>query len=54
VALLIRLDDAAPRHVEQAEEAELLGFSLPLIRLWPGSAVLALRAEWALKLYGLA
>ena len=30
-----------------------LGASLPLVRLWPDSPVLALRAELALKRYGL-
>jgi len=54
VALVIRLDEAAPRHVEQAEEVELLGCAMPLVRLWPASPILALRAEWALRLYGLA
>jgi hypothetical protein len=31
----------------------LAGLSLPLIRLWPGSPVLALRAEQALARHGL-
>jgi len=53
VALVLRLDGEAPRHIEQAERIELLGAELPLVRLWPVSPVLALRAEWALKLYGL-
>lgn len=54
VALVIRLNEDAPRHIEAAEQAELLGCTLPLIRLWPGAAALPLRAEWALRLYGLA
>jgi len=54
VALVVRLDEDAPRHVEQAEQVELLGCVLPMVRLWPASPVLALRAEWALRLYGLA
>ena len=33
--------------------AHLLGCALPLVRLWPGSPVLAQRAEWALRLHGL-
>jgi serine kinase of HPr protein (carbohydrate metabolism regulator) len=53
VALVLRFDEAAPRYVEQAEQAELLGRTLPLIRLWPGAPALALRAEWALRLRGL-
>jgi serine kinase of HPr protein (carbohydrate metabolism regulator) len=52
VALVIRLDEDAPRYVEAAERTELLGCSLPLIRLWPGTPALTLRAEWALRLYG--
>lgn len=53
VALVVRLDEEAPRHVEQAERTEIAGLSLPLISLWPGSPVLALRAEWALRRHGL-
>ena len=53
VALVVRLEDAAPRFIDHADEAGLEGLTLPLVRLWPHSAVIALRAEWALKLYGL-
>jgi serine kinase of HPr protein (carbohydrate metabolism regulator) len=52
VALVLRLDPQAPRHVEAAEELELSGYRLPLVRLWPDTPALALRAEWALALYG--
>lgn len=54
VALALRLDAAAPRYVEAAERIELAGAQLPLIRLWPDSPVLALRAEQALAMHGLA
>ena len=54
VALILRLDPDAPRFIEAAERAELSGEILPLIRLWPGGAVLALKAELALNRYGLA
>ncbi|HEU4651697.1 MAG TPA: serine kinase [Croceibacterium sp.] len=54
VALVLRLDREAPRYVDAASEVELLGLNLPLIRLLPDSPVLALRAEWALTLYGAA
>jgi len=47
------LEEAAPRYIEGADEAGLEGLALPLVRLWPDSPALALRAEWALKLYGL-
>lgn len=53
VALTLRLDARAPRHVEAAEEVELAGAALPLIRLWPDTPALALRTEWALKMHGL-
>lgn len=53
VALVLRLDAEAPRHVEAADTVELLGLQLPLIRLWPDSPVLALRAEQALALHGM-
>jgi len=53
VALLLRLDEDAPRHLEAAEQATIAGMKLPLVRMWPGSPVLHLRAEWALRLHGL-
>jgi serine kinase of HPr protein (carbohydrate metabolism regulator) len=52
VSLVIRLDEEAPRFVETAEAVVLAGVRVPLIRLWPGSPVLALRAERALALHG--
>jgi serine kinase of HPr protein (carbohydrate metabolism regulator) len=52
VSLMLRLDPAAPRFVEEAEQVVLAGIALPLIRLWPNSPVLALRAEQALALHG--
>lgn len=54
VALVCRLDEGALRYVETAETVDLLGDDIPLIRLWPHSPVLALRAEWALQIHGLA
>lgn len=53
VAMLLRLDEQAPRFIEVAERAEVLGISLPLVRLFPDSPVLALRAEIALATHGL-
>jgi len=52
VSLVLRLDPGAPRFVEQAEQVVLAGVALPLIRLWPDSPVLALRAEQALAQHG--
>lgn len=54
VALVLALDPEAPRFVSGAETAVRGGVPLPLIRLWPDSPVLALRAELALNQYGLA
>jgi serine kinase of HPr protein (carbohydrate metabolism regulator) len=54
VALVLRLDADAPRYVDAAEQVELAGMALPLVRLWPEAPALALRAEWALGLHGLA
>jgi len=53
VALVLRLDQHAPRFIEAAEQTERAGIVLPLIRLWPDSPVLALRAEAALGRWGL-
>jgi len=52
VALLIELDPGAPRFIDEPEGATLGGIRIPLIRLWPGSEALVLKAELALRLYG--
>lgn len=54
VALIVRLDPAAPRFRESPEWLDRAGARVPVIALWPGSPVLALRAELALQTYGLA
>jgi len=53
VALVIRLDREASRFIEAAEVVIIADVALPLIRLFPDSPVLALRAEHALASYGL-
>lgn len=53
VALLVILDPDAPRFVERAECVERAGITLPMLRLYPDSPVLALRAELALRTHGL-
>jgi serine kinase of HPr protein (carbohydrate metabolism regulator) len=53
IALVVALSPEAPRQIERADRMTLLGCELPLVRLWPDSPVLALRAEQALKLHGL-
>ena len=52
-ALVLVLDPGAPRHVEAAESTQRAGVALPLLRLWPDSPVLALRAQWALRQFGI-
>lgn len=53
VALIVGLDLAAPRFREAPEWLDRAGARLPGITLWPDSPVLALRAELALRTYGL-
>lgn len=53
VALVIALDTESPRFIEAPDSVLRHGAALPLVRLWPGSPVLALRAELALSTYGL-
>ena len=53
VALVVRLDAGAPRFIDEAGTVEIGGVTVPLVRLWPDSPVLALRTEAALALYGL-
>lgn len=52
VAIMLQLDDEAPRFIDVAERVEVLGVDLPLVRLWPGGTMLAMRAELALRKYG--
>lgn len=52
LALVLRLDPLAPRHLEAPEQIELAGRQLPLVCLWPDAPALPLRAEWALTLHG--
>lgn len=53
VALLVRLDPAAPRFIDRADSVTIAGIAVPMVLLYPDSPVLALRAEAALRLYGL-
>lgn len=52
VALVIALDPEAPRFIEGAATVERAGIAVPLVRLWPESPVLTLRAELALARFG--
>ncbi len=53
VALVIVLDAAAPRFVEQAETVLRGGVALPLLRISPEGAIVHLKAERALTQYGI-
>jgi len=53
VALLLRLEDGAPRHIEAAPTIMVGSVTIPCITLWPEGPALALRAELALKYHGL-
>jgi serine kinase of HPr protein (carbohydrate metabolism regulator) len=53
LALVVRLDGAAPRFVDAADRVERAGHVLPLIALDPGSPIPPLLVEYALDIYGL-
>ncbi|KHK92013.1 HPr kinase/phosphorylase [Novosphingobium malaysiense] len=53
VALIIILDEAAPRYIEAAEMAEIEGIALPRVRLRPQDHPPAIKVELALRHYGL-
>jgi serine kinase of HPr protein (carbohydrate metabolism regulator) len=53
VAILLRLNDDAPRFVDRPEWIDIEGIAIPSIRLFPNASALPLRAEWALRLYGI-
>lgn len=53
IALILRIDPAAPRFIERAERTEIAGTAVPLILIWPDGPNAALKAELALKHYGL-
>jgi len=53
VALVLRLDEGAPRYVEAAQTIRRGGIDLPLLLLSPASTVLHLAAELALERFGL-
>ena len=53
VALIVALDQHAPRFIEGAELTERVGVMLPLVRLWPSETAPAQKSELALDRYGL-
>lgn len=53
VALLLSFDPAAPRFIEEASRTEIEGIAVPHVTIWPEPSPPALKAEQALRLYGL-
>lgn len=53
VAVTLLLDEAAPRYIEQADTTIICGIAIPLIQLRPGTENMAIKAELALRLYGI-
>lgn len=53
VALVLRLTPDAPRFVDEAESAMRADVAVPLLAFDPALAAAPLRAEWALRRYGL-
>lgn len=54
VALVLRLDPEAERFIEHAGRIALHGTELPMVSLPPDTAYLPIKAELALKTFGLA
>ena len=52
-SLVLKLSQDAPRFVEGAEDYKLSGTSVPLLHFNPAIAAAPIRAEWALRQYGL-
>ncbi len=53
VGLVLQLDPAAPRYVEQAGSLALCGVAVPILALFPDAPALPLRAEWAVRLHAI-
>jgi serine kinase of HPr protein (carbohydrate metabolism regulator) len=53
IAIVIQLDSQAPRFIDSAGTVTVAGAALPFVRLYPDSPVLSLRAEIALRTFGL-
>ena len=45
VTLILRLDPAAPRFIQCADQTEIAGISVPLILIWPDSVNAPIKAE---------
>lgn len=53
VALVVRLDEDAPRYIEQAEVTEIEGVPIPTLRIWPHGGPIAIKTELGLQRFGL-
>ena len=53
LALILALEDEAPRMPEAAETRVISGCAIPLLPFRSGDSNAALRAEWALRVHGL-
>lgn len=53
VALILMLDQDAPRYIEEPANAEILGVAIPSLAFLAHSPVAAIRAEYALRQHGL-
>ncbi|CDO34713.1 Hpr(Ser) kinase/phosphatase [Novosphingobium mathurense] len=53
LALALTLDAKAPRFIERAGTHEIAGIALPHLRTWPEGGPLAIKAELALRHFGL-
>jgi len=53
LALALTLDAKAPRFVEEAGALEIAGIALPHLQIWPEGGPLAIKAELALRHFGL-
>jgi serine kinase of HPr protein (carbohydrate metabolism regulator) len=53
VALVIELDEQAPRFIEQAEITIRSRIAIPMLRISPAGSVLHVKAEMALERFGL-
>lgn len=54
VALILNLQENADRFRESAPMREVMGIAVPSLTFTPGSIAPALRAEWAMRIHGLA
>jgi len=54
VGIVLELEQNAPRFIESPEVQLWLGYSIPKLRLDARTTVAAIKAEYALQIYGLA